>query len=190
VPKVDVYAPILFSYGSYQRHGEFGGVIISTYLTTFQAAAVQAGTAINNRIAHLLSTMSVVAIFAALLIVVLGLTVSLSVTRPLARLAGSARAMGRGEFDKVGLDTLGRQLVEDEVTELARVFKQMAEQVRRREQRLQQEVAELHIQIDLQKQERQVEEITGSDWFQHISANAHTMRSRFRAQHSPENSTG
>lgn len=180
VPKLDVYAPILFSAGSYQRHGVFGGVIIGTFLTTFRAPAVQAGTAINNRIGQLLATMRWIAIGTAILIVVLALVVSLSITRPLAHLANAARAMGRGEFDRAQLDALGRQVVEDEVTELARVFTRMAEQVRQREQKLQQEVANLHIQIDLQKQERQVEEITGTDWFQYLSANARTMRSRYQ----------
>jgi methyl-accepting chemotaxis protein len=190
VPKVDVYAPIPFAYGSYARHGVFGGVIVSTYLTTFQGAAAQAGAAINDRIAQLTTTISWIAVLAVVLIVALALMVSLSITRPLAHLTTAARAMGRGDFDKVQSASLGRQFVEDEVTELARVFKQMAERVQEREQNLRQEVADLHIQIDLQKQNSQVEEITGTDWFQYLSANARSMRSRYQNANTAEDGGG
>jgi nitrate/nitrite-specific signal transduction histidine kinase len=117
--------------------------------------------------------------------VLLAALVSLSVTRPLARLARASQDMGTGKFNLASLDKIADQPLEDEVTELARSFKWMAEQVQQREQKLREEVAELHIQIDLKQQERQVEEITGTDWFQFLSQNAESMRSRYRTAKAP-----
>jgi CRP-like cAMP-binding protein len=61
---------------------------------------------------------------------------------------------------------------------LAAEFARMATQVRQREEELRQEIAQLKIEIDQTKKERQVEEITESDFFQDIQARARHLRSR------------
>jgi HAMP domain-containing protein len=186
VQRVYVYAPIHFAAGSYRSSGVFGGVGIGTYLNTFHGAAAAARAAINSRVDELLAAERWIGILSLLFIILLATVVSLSVTRPLANLARASREMGRGRFEPASLEAIGDQILEDEVTELSRVFKWMAAQVQQREEKLRQEVAQLHIQIDLKQQEHQVEEITGTDWFQFLSKNAESMRSRYRTPQTPD----
>ena len=185
VQRVYVYAPVLFSPSGAKIPGVFGGVGIGTYLNTFYGAATAASNAINSRVDELLTAAKWIGVLVAAFIILLAVLVSLSVTRPLARLASASRDMGHGKLDLASLEKIGDQLIEDEVTELARSFKWMAEQVQQREQKLREEVADLHIQIDLKQQERQVDEITGTDWFQYLSQNAENMRSRNRTAKLP-----
>jgi HAMP domain-containing protein len=185
VQRVYVYAPILFDASNTGSSQVFGGVGIGTFLNTFYGPATQASTAINNRVNELLRATSGIGGLTLIFTVLLAALVSLSVTRPLAQLARASHDMGTGKLNLTSLDTIADQPLEDEVTELAHSFKWMAEQVQQREQKLRDEVAELHIQIDLQQQERQVEEITGSDWFQYLSQNAKSMRSRYRTANGP-----
>lgn len=64
----------------------------------------------------------------------------------------------------------------DALGNLARVFQRMALQVQAREQKLKQQIRELKIEIDQSKQERQVAEITGSDYFKSLRAQAEDLR--------------
>jgi hypothetical protein len=59
---------------------------------------------------------------------------------------------------------------------LAADFARMATQVRKREDALREEIAQLKIEIDQTKRKRQVSEITESDFFQDIQARAKDMR--------------
>ncbi|MBN1658964.1 MAG: cyclic nucleotide-binding domain-containing protein [Anaerolineae bacterium] len=61
---------------------------------------------------------------------------------------------------------------------LAAEFARMATQVRQREDDLRKEIAELKIEIDQVKRQRQVEEITDSDFFRDIKTRAREMRRR------------
>lgn len=64
----------------------------------------------------------------------------------------------------------------DELGKLARVFQHMARQVYEREQKLKQQVQELRIEIDQSKKQQQVEEITGTDYFQNLQQKAKNIR--------------
>ncbi|WP_124971628.1 HAMP domain-containing protein [Aphanothece sacrum] len=57
---------------------------------------------------------------------------------------------------------------EDELGQLARVFQNMAEQVKIRESKLQQQVEELRIEIDKGRQQKQVAEIVQTDSFKNL----------------------
>jgi CRP-like cAMP-binding protein len=59
---------------------------------------------------------------------------------------------------------------------LAAEFARMATQVRQREDALRQEIAQLRIEIDEAKRERQVAEIVDSEYFQDIKARARELR--------------
>ncbi len=64
----------------------------------------------------------------------------------------------------------------DELGRLARVFQQMVREVRAREERLIQQVRDLRIEIDEARQDRQVMEITESEFYLKISAEADALR--------------
>ena len=69
-------------------------------------------------------------------------------------------------------------LFDDEITTLTHVFMQMVAKIREREEGLKTQVRELQISIDEVKRAHQVEEITNSEFFNRLKADAQTMRSR------------
>jgi CheY-like chemotaxis protein len=88
----------------------------------------------------------------------------------------AAAAVEAGEFDP---ETLARVATRrDELGQLARVFQRMAREVHAREQRLQQEVQQLRIEIDETRTARQVAEITETDYFQDLQRKADQLRFR------------
>jgi DNA repair ATPase RecN len=83
-----------------------------------------------------------------------------------------------GEFDPETIAQVAAR--RDELGRLARVFQQMAREVRAREQRLKQEVQQLRIEIDETRTARQVSEITETDYFQDLQRKVDRLR--FRAE--------
>jgi len=94
----------------------------------------------------------------------------------MARITAAAAALETGRYDPRSLDEVCQR--EDELGQLARVFQRMASEVVAREQRLQQEVQQLRIQIDEVQKKRQVAEITESEFFQDIQEKADELRAR------------
>lgn len=72
--------------------------------------------------------------------------------------------------------TVGRR--SDEPGDMARVFRQMAHNVVRRETRLMQEMSRLQIEIDEARRVRQVHEFTSTDYFQNLKSRASELRGR------------
>jgi len=64
----------------------------------------------------------------------------------------------------------------DELGQLASVFQRMAREVYAREQSLKQQVQELKIELDETKRERQVSEITETDYFQDLQSRVKELR--------------
>ncbi|MBE9506868.1 MAG: response regulator [Chloroflexi bacterium] len=64
----------------------------------------------------------------------------------------------------------------DRLGQLARVFQRMAREVYAREQRLKQQVRELRIELSEARQARQVAEITETDYFRQLQAQAQNLR--------------
>jgi nitrate/nitrite-specific signal transduction histidine kinase len=99
------------------------------------------------------------------------------ITNPLKIVTLAARALELGRApDRTELQraTQGR----DEVSQLARVFGRMADEVHAREEKLKRQVEELKIEIDTAKQESQVAEITETDFFRELQQKAQRMRAR------------
>lgn len=84
--------------------------------------------------------------------------------------------VAEGEYDRQ--IEPGGSYDDPSIAELAAEFAQMAARVQQREEALQQEVErlQLRIKIDEDKKKRQVEEITGSDYFQLLKLQAQAMR--------------
>lgn len=90
------------------------------------------------------------------------------------RVTNAATAVESGTFAIEGLNTVAER--NDALGSLARVFQRMANEVRAREARLQQEVRELQIVIDEERQAKKVAEITESDYFQQLRDQAADLR--------------
>jgi two-component system, cell cycle response regulator len=90
------------------------------------------------------------------------------------RVIGAADSVESDTFDPASLDAVGAR--EDALGQLARTFVRMAGEVRAREDRLRREVMELKIVIDAGRQDRQVAEITETDYFRSLRGRAADLR--------------
>ena len=102
------------------------------------------------------------------------------VTQPVAHLTAAAADIEAGTFEVERLAATAQR--PDELGQLARVFQRMAREVYAREQRLKQQVQQLRIEIDQVKKARQVEEITETEYFQHLREHAQEMRERAKGE--------
>jgi DNA-binding response OmpR family regulator len=91
-----------------------------------------------------------------------------------ARVTAAAAAVEAGEFEPESLADVAQRT--DGLGQLARVFQSMAREVYAREQRLKQQVQELRIELSEARQARQVAEITESDYFRQLQAEAQNLR--------------
>ena len=96
------------------------------------------------------------------------------ITRPVNDLSETAVSIEKGAFELHRLPPLTYR--SDEFGLLARIFQRMAEEIHAREQALKQQVRQLQIKIDRTKQEKQVAEITSTDFFQQLEAKAAKLR--------------
>lgn len=176
--KATTYAPIFFEHGVYKESRIFGGLAIGAQTAEFHQAADRVAESIGEKRRALELQMLLVILGTAVGVVLVAAFVTRTISAPIRRLGQAARALGRGELAEEILDGLQRRRVRDEVSELAGVFKGMAEQVIRRERTLKQQIAALNIQIDDQKKRQQVESITETDYFQSLRASAGQMRRR------------
>jgi len=99
-------------------------------------------------------------------VIVIGALISFllssSITQPVRKLTGAARAIERGErFEPERIASLTK--ARDELAHLAQVFSRMAVEVQAREERLKRQVEELRIEIDEVRKARQVAEITETE---------------------------
>jgi two-component system cell cycle response regulator len=90
------------------------------------------------------------------------------------RVIAAAAAVEEGRFDLETLDEPARR--DDALGKLARVFERMAREVRAREERLQQQVTELRIEIDEARQAAKVAEVTDTEYFKELRAQAAELR--------------
>lgn len=91
-----------------------------------------------------------------------------------AHVTAAAAAVEEGQFVMESLDGVAAR--SDELGQLGRVFQRMAKEVYAREQMLKQQVLELRIQIDEAKRERDVAEITETEYFQQLRDKASKLR--------------
>jgi transcriptional regulator with GAF, ATPase, and Fis domain len=96
----------------------------------------------------------------------------------LRRLVQAARQMGEGQLSAEQIAGLENSAGWDEISRLSQAFAQMARQVIQREERLNQKVRELEIVIDAAKRDRQIAEITETDYFRRIQEKAGELRKK------------
>ncbi|MEW5869257.1 MAG: HAMP domain-containing protein [Chloroflexota bacterium] len=104
------------------------------------------------------------------------IVMSRRLTKPIARLKAAALEVEAGTFDPESLADMTRK--KDELGKLAEVFTQMAREVRARQERLEQQVETLRIEIDEVRKQQQVQEITETDYFRDLQSKASHFRER------------
>jgi HAMP domain-containing protein len=135
----------------------------------------------TERVQATLSYTFQLALIAAAFILVYGLEFTIvtarRLTKPIDQLTAAAQAVEAGDFDPDSLENL-TQRKRSELGKLAAVFTQMAREVRAREDTLKEQVRVLTIEIDETKKQKQVAEITETDYFRDLQAKADTLRVR------------
>jgi HAMP domain-containing protein len=106
------------------------------------------------------------------------------ISRPVASVIAASKAVEAGHFAQVDLREVEQR--KDELGGLARVFSRMAGQVQNREQSLKDEVKDLQvkislfIEIDQARREKQVREITETEYFEKLLKQVEVMRRKGR----------
>jgi two-component system, cell cycle response regulator len=90
------------------------------------------------------------------------------------KVTDAAAAVEQGSFAFDELDQVAGR--DDALGSLARMFQRMAQEVKAREERLQQQVHELQIEIDEARQAAKVAEITESEYFRQLRGQAAELR--------------
>jgi HAMP domain-containing protein len=107
---------------------------------------------------------------------IIALLLARSIVRPIRALTKAAQAMEEDYFEPQALAEVSRS--QDDIGQLVRVFLQMAQKLKAREQNLKQQVMELRIEIDEAKKVRQVAEITETDDFQQLQKKVQKLRNQ------------
>lgn len=118
----------------------------------------------------------------AVLALLIALWLSSYISRPVASVIAASNAVEVGHFSSIDLREVEKR--KDELGGLARVFSRMAAQVQSREENLKEEVKELQvkinlfIQIDQDRKEMQVREITETEYFDKLRQRVQALREK------------
>ncbi|MCC5653986.1 Nif11-like leader peptide family RiPP precursor [Nostoc sp. XA013] len=108
---------------------------------------------------------------------IIALILAQSIAKPIRALTKAAQSLvEQDDFDTHQLAKVSD--ANDDIGQLVRVFLQMAEEVKAREQKLKQQVMELNVEIDEAKKLRQVADITQTDYFQQLQQKAQKIKAR------------
>jgi len=176
------YATIPYYGGVYDTPAGFGAVTMTAFASDFHQAATELGADIAQEI-QLAAGMALVSLLlTAAFIAVVGWLLARHIARPVREITAVAEQVSRGDYSQDISRIIGHRA--DEFTELAEAFNFMVAKVEAREFKLRQQVEELKIEIDLARKERQVAEITETDYFRRLSETAQQLR-RKREGESP-----
>lgn len=120
-------------------------------------------------------TVAFVVSYAILFVVVFFATQT--VARPVEALSQVARRVGSGDYTQRFTRSLAARYI-DEFDVLAETFNEMVAQVDQREQSLRREVAELRIEINEAKRQKNVEDVVDTEFFRELQAKAQQLRQR------------
>ncbi|MGE4580044.1 MAG: ATP-binding protein [Desulfuromonadales bacterium] len=136
--KIMAYAPIFYDRGVYADKGVFGGVTIGAELANFHRPALMASESIRREISRFTRHSGLLITVTGLVVVLAAYLLSRSIGRPLLQLTEGTKEMARGNLD-------ARVTVQshDEVGELAESFNTMANELRRRHEKLVKTLADL-----------------------------------------------
>lgn len=108
---------------------------------------------------------------------VFALLLASSISRPIRKLTKTSQSfLEQGIFECDRLRSVSHS--QDDIGQLVRVFIDMAQKIESREKNLKQKVQNLNIEVDRAKKARQVEEVTGTKYFQELQQKAKKLRQR------------
>ncbi|MDD5167594.1 MAG: ECF transporter S component [Syntrophales bacterium] len=114
----------------------------------------------------------------SVVLIVIGFLASVAFVRrftdPVMHLTRAAEEVEKGSYDVETLSLVSAR--RDELGQLSRVFQDMIRKVREREQHLRQQVEELQIRIDRDRQAKEVREIVETDYFRELKKKAKEFR--------------
>ncbi len=139
---------------------------------------------ITDRIVHTIQ----IAILAVVISIGIGVATARWIIRPILAISEAAASVENDQFEIAGLATVEKR--QDEMGRLARVFKRMVEEVKKREEKLKQQVRKLKIEIDQAKSNQRVKEIVESDFFKVLEANSTNMRHRRQQRRAEKEKNG
>lgn len=109
-----------------------------------------------------------------------------AILKPMKSITQAAESVQNGHYGDVDLREVASR--GDELGQLATVFQYMANEVSKREEKLQQQVKSLTIEIDQKKRKRQVREIVETDFFQDLTTKAEILKTLSKDRNSPSKS--
>ena len=112
-------------------------------------------------------------------VLVLGFWLAWGISRPILDVAEAAVQVESGEYQAVSLERVSRR--KDELGRLASVFQRMVAEVNAREERLKKQVRELRVEIDEVQKQRQVAEITETEYFRQLLIKIEELKRRHEA---------
>jgi C4-dicarboxylate-specific signal transduction histidine kinase len=116
--------------------------------------------------------------------VLVSLLLSQQLVKPIRVLIKAGKALQTGDFKPEMLAKVSRS--QDDLGRLAYVFLQMAEEINNREQNLKSQVKELRVEINETKKDRQIAEITGTEYFKELQKKARRLKSRANTEKTTE----
>ena len=179
----DAPAGLIATYGSGNGFGWQVGDVIAAQIIYVPAQEV-----FNRARQALALVMAVVVVIFTLAILLINRLLRKSVLIPIETMGGVAQKISQEEDISAEIETdqlAGLTNRADELGWLAQVFRQMAQEVHQRTQRLKAQVEELRIEIDQIKRQETVKEIVESDSFQDLQAQIASVRQR-RRQRKPK----
>ena len=105
-----------------------------------------------------------------------------NISEPIRKLTKTAKCLEQGDFEYARLHSVSHS--QDDIGQLVRVFTHMAQKIESREKNLKQKVQNLNIEVDRAKKARQVEEVTGTEYFQQLQQRAKKLRQRNNSSNS------
>ena len=155
-------------------------IAATTYIDEFSRPAIDTQARIAGILERLAGYLVIILLLVGLGTVGVALWLARGLSRPILAITAAAAALEAGHFEVGALDEVAQR--SDELGQLAHVFQRMGREVQLREQRLQQQVKRLRIEIDEAKRAREVHEIVDTDFFQTLQVRAAELRQR-RAEH-------
>ena len=116
--------------------------------------------------------------------VLVSLLLSNQLIKSIRALIKAGKALQRGEFKPELLTKVSRS--QDDLGRLACVFLKMAEEVKNREQLLKSQLQHLRVEIDETKKEKQISEITKTEYFKDLQKKAQRLKNRVKSEEQTE----
>lgn len=176
--KFVAFAAIPYYGGSYEYPDGFGWIGIGAEVGAFHQAADHVGSAISERVQSLKWGILVILFGGGLVSIPVAGILARSVASPVQRLIQAAQMVEKGEPDLDVLDPLLESKSQGEMATLARVFRQMADQVYQREKKLRETISKLRIEIDETRKQQELNQVVQSEYFQSLQERVKELKKK------------